>query len=295
MTKGQKILITGAAGFVGRGLVDYFLAQGWQVSGVGKEPTCPENIPYQSVDLAVNAATAEAMVAKANPQVIVHCAGTKDVRWCEANPEAAMKINGQVTLWMAEAARKHAAKFVFLSTDLVFESVDGNYAENDSPSTNLIYGKSKAQGEAYTREAGAGAVVCRTGGVYGKNSPLFRWLEGELRAGKKVDAFTDVKNTPTYLPDLGRMLEGLITKNLTGTWHTCGKNSVSRFDWFTTFAAAMGLNADLIQPGKAAGRHRELFLAPNSSLNCEQTFRALGLQPRSIAEAFTHLKEHGGV
>lgn len=285
----KRVLVTGATGFVGRGIAEHF-ARDWQVSGAGRKA---EGFPvgsYHAVDLVQGPDAARLLLEEIRPDAVIHCAGTKDVRWCEANPAAAEKINGTATQWMAEAAAVAGAKFVYLSTDLVFPCDRGGYREADNPDPKLVYGKTKLSGEKFALASSETAAICRTSGVFGKNSPVLGWLEKELRSGKGVDAFADVINTPTYLPDLGRMIERILAKNLFGIFHLCGSEAVSRLEWFKAFAAANDFDISQIRSSLAGGRFEELLLSPNSSLVGEATYAAIGLRPRVLSRAFAEMK-----
>jgi dTDP-4-dehydrorhamnose reductase len=283
--KKGKILITGSTGFVGSGLAAHFSAGGWQVVGSGRNSraSLPEFIP---VDLSQGEEAAKHLVETSGAEVVLHVAGMKDVRWCEANPEEARKINALTAGWLAKASEKRGARFVFLSTDLVFAADRGAYCEVDIPDSNLVYGKTKAEGEALSMRESPKALVCRTGGVYGKKSPLFAWLEKELKGNGKVNAFVDVKNSPTYLPDLGWMIESLLQREQSGIFHACGSETVSRYEWFTAYAKAANLDASLIHPSEAKGRYEELLLFPNSSLQTAKIFSATQYRARTLTEAF---------
>lgn len=295
MSQKRKILITGASGFVGRGLVDFFTEAGWSVVGSGRKTNALAGGAYQTADLALGAGESERLLALTSPAAVIHCAGVKDVRWCESHSAEAHRINVDAAGWMAMASRKAGAQFLLISTDLVFAADKGGYQESDIPDATSIYGKTKALAEAAVGQAFPGAMVCRTGGVYGKSSPLFRWLKSELIAEKKVEAFEDVKNTPTYIPDLGAICEKLLEKNASGLFHACGPQKVSRFDWFRAFASAYGFNADQIVPSKASGKYRELMLFPDSSLDSAKVYAATGVRPHDLAGSFEQLKLTGGL
>ena len=104
------------------------------------------------------------------------------------------------------------------------------------PQPSLAYGRSKLQGERFAREELNDVAICRSGGIYGKGSPLLGWLSAELDAGRTVDCFVDVFNTPTYAENLGEMMETIIRKRLTGVFHTVGRERVSRFEFFKSYA-----------------------------------------------------------
>ncbi len=133
------------------------------------------------------------------------------------------------------------------------------------------------------------------GGIYGKSSPLLRWLSTELEAGHGVDCFTDVINTPTYVENLAEMMEDILRKGLHGIFHTVGRESTSRFEFFQTYAKTFGLSSDLLQPIEASADRAKMLLLPNSSLSIDQTRTKFEVPFNSVSEGFARLQAQGGV
>lgn len=232
---------------------------------------------------------------RAGPKVVIHAAGNKNVRFCEDHPDEAHRINALGTRNVARACRGLGAGMIYVSTDLVFSGERGNYGEDESPRPASAYGKSKLQGERLAAEELNDVAVCRSGGIYGKKSPLLRWLSTELGAGRSVECFVDVFNTPTYVENLAEMIEAIITKRLTGVFHTAGSERVSRFEFFRSYAEAFGLDAGRLSPAPAGGLKEKLFLQTDSSLSIQKSSERLGLAFNSVTEGFARLKASGGV
>ncbi|HDL52935.1 MAG TPA: SDR family oxidoreductase, partial [Proteobacteria bacterium] len=229
------------------------------------------------------------------PDVIIHAAGNKNVRYCEANPEYAYETNSVGTMNVARACRECGARMVYLSTDLVFDCRRGKYREDETPIPGTIYGKTKLQGEKFALEELGDVVICRSGGIYGKGSPLLNWLKGQLEAGKAVDCFTDVFNTPTYAINLAEMIHAVIRKDLKGIFHTVGSQRVNRFELFHSFADVFGLDAGLLVPEAAGEKRSELLLQPDASLSIEYTAEKLGTGFDSLSEGMNRLLDGGGL
>lgn len=217
-----RILITGGTGFVGSNLVRYFRRTNSVIIANRCEPPPHTRIEWHSLDITLRAETL-ALIREVRPEIIIHAAGNKDVRYCEQHPLDAFRTNAIGTRNVAIAARENDAKLIYISTDLVFPSTQGGYEEINIPHSPLVYGKSKAAGEYFAMRETGNLVICRTAGVYGKDSPLLHWLAGEVGNGKPVDCFLDVYNTPTFVDNFADMLEAIIRLNLTGIFHTVGR------------------------------------------------------------------------
>ena len=289
------LLITGGSGFVGQNLTRFFSPRGPVATTYLSHPTVPGSAA-QSFQLDVRDPEAVFSVfERAEPRVVIHAAGNKDIRFCEDHPDEAYRINAVGTRNVARACRSFGASMIYVSTDLVFSCTEGNYREDEPPQPGLAYGRSKLEGERFALEVLEDVAVCRSGGIYGQGSPLLRWLSAEVEAGRRVECFVDVFNTPTYAENLAEMIEAILRKRLAGVFHTVGRERVSRFEFFRSYAVTFGLDVNLLSPVSGAALKERLLLQPDSSLSVEQTSKRLGVAFNSVTEGFARLKARGGV
>jgi len=291
----MNILITGGSGFVGRNLVRFF-SRGHRVSFTYLRTTPPADLSAIAVPVRLNvceeAATKDA-IEKVAPEAVIHVAGNKNVRFCEANPGDAFNVNVLGVRNVARSCRSVGARLVYLSTDLAFDCVAGGYSETDQPEPTSVYGRTKFEGEQFAMSELTDAAVCRSGGIYGSQSPLLSWAEKELGAGREITCLTNVKNTPTYVDNLAEMIEVILTRRLGGIFHTVGSTTVSRYEFFQVFARTFELNADLLRPIASEALMHELFLQPNSALRSEWTSQLLGVAGLSLEEGMRALRSKG--
>lgn len=289
----HRLLITGGSGFVGKNLTDFFSGRYRVIATYLTHPdiaSCDESFELDITD----AEQVHSVLRRAKPEVLIHVAGNKDVRFCEDNPDEAHRVNAIGTQNVAAACRELKARMIYLSTDLVFECTRGNYAEDEVPNTNLVYGKSKLDGERLAVQELDNVAICRSAGIYGPASPLLKWLETKIAASQTVEAFRDVFNSPTYSENLGEMLDVIVHQRLSGVFHTAGRERVNRFDFFRAYASTFGLDASLITPSLMRDGGNQLLLRPDSSLSVQQTAAKLGVVFNSISEGFERLRAHGG-
>ena len=280
---------------MGKNLANFFAPRCSVATTYFQHPTALDSA-RQSFQLDVtDARQVSSIFERVRPDAVIHAAGNKDVRFCEGHADEAYRINALGTHNVARACRNSGASLIYLSTDLVFSCLRGDYKEDELPQPELVYGRSKLEGEKFAREELEDVAICRSGGIYGKGSPLLNWLSAELDAGRTVDCFVDVFNTPTYVENLAEMMETIIRKRLAGVFHTVGRERVSRFEFFQSYANTFGLDKDLLRPVSIAHLKDMLFLQPDSSLSVDQTAKRLGIAFNSIAEGFTRLKAGGGI
>jgi len=289
------LLITGGSGFVGSNLARFFAPH---MSVIVADIVSPAraSIPVTWVKLDVTDAEATlSTIGRVAPRVVIHAAGNKNVLYCEAHPDEVYRVNALGTQNVGQACRTVGARMIYISTDLVFAGTDRGYKETDTPHSTLVYDKTKLQGEELALQELNKVAICRSGGIYGKDSPLLRWLLGELKAGRNVECFTDVYNTPTYVENLAEMFLTIIERGLSGIFHTVGRQRTNRFGLFREFALAFELDDSLLKPVPAAERRQEMLLLPDSSLSIERTAAVLGGTFNSLSEGFARLKASGGV
>ena len=248
----MKIWITGSSGFVGRNL-SLLLAKHAEIIVGRIEITAPNEI-----DKTLRLFT---------PDVVIHLAAKKNVRDCQKNPDMAYLVNVSGTINLAICCKSYGVKLIYLSTDYVFHD-QGSATTTCTPTPKTIYGMTKLEAESSGHRFMPDMVVCRTGALYGPGCLWIKWLEGELRAGRQVDAYTDVYNSPTYIEDLASMLWEVIKRNTgQGLLHLAGGERINRYDLFLKYAEVFGHNKDLIRPAFNA----DPLLPPDVSLSGNYT------------------------
>jgi len=151
-TAERCVLVTGAAGFLGRYIAAEFKAQGWRVAGV--DTASPENAPTESLDLYV-ATTLPArqfvdFLACAGPTLVVHCAGRASVPLSIAHPYDDFLTNTMVTVELLECLRLHrpGCGFLLLSSAAVYGNPDALPLTETTPANPVSpYGFHKRQAE----------------------------------------------------------------------------------------------------------------------------------------------------
>ena len=117
----MRVLVTGAAGMLGRDLVTH-LADRHEVTAVDLD-----------VDVTDPAAV-RSCVAGCRPEAVFHLAAWTDVDAAEAHEDEAAAVNGEGAGIVAAAASSAGAAVVLPSTDYVFDGSKGApYDEDDAP------------------------------------------------------------------------------------------------------------------------------------------------------------------
>ncbi len=117
----MKILVTGAAGFIGSHVVHWLQNAGHETVFLdnlqtGKRAYLPADAPFYAIDLRDQAGLAQ-LFAVERPQAIVHQAALANVRESMKDPITYAEVNIIGTLHLLELAKEYGCcKFVFAST-----------------------------------------------------------------------------------------------------------------------------------------------------------------------------------
>jgi len=126
----SKVLVTGAAGFIGSHTVDRLLAAGCQVVGIDNLRTgrlknlapalAHGGFRFEHLDV-LDATALDRLVQQTRPESVVHLAALVSVPESIEKPEENFRLNVMATDGMANCARRHGvARFVFASSAAVY-------------------------------------------------------------------------------------------------------------------------------------------------------------------------------
>ena len=247
-----RVLITGAAGFLGYHLV--FLLNGdFEVAGTFHNHLASA-VPVQffKIDLA-QPVTVEDCIERFKPGYVVHCAASADVDWCEKNPDEAMAINRDGSVVIAEICARHGIRIIHISTDLVFDGEKGDYIESDLPNPINVYGKSKLAAEETVSNISSDNIIFRVALLYGPDSPhkkgYVKDTMDKIRRGERVRFFADQIRTPLYTADAAQAIESAINTNTPGgIYHIGGAEKLSRLQFGLKMQEIYGFEKELILP-----------------------------------------------
>lgn len=242
----MKILIVGCSGFVGSNLARKLCEQ-HEIIGIynTNRPNLPQNIKKYKID-ATSESAVELCIKDFKPQVVINAAGNKNLQCCERFPYSAYNSNVTVTAALVNVCREVGTKYVHISTDLVFSGNTHHYFELNTPDPNTVYGRTKYAAEIIAQIM-PGALIIRTGGLYGIGSPLFAKAYRLLSDGKPIDGFGNIVNRPLYVVDFASLVNDLIMAGTSGIRHIFGFNIVDRHQLLSEYADVFGFDTNLIK------------------------------------------------
>jgi dTDP-4-dehydrorhamnose reductase len=251
----MRVLVTGAAGQLGRDLVDVLSGQ-LPAGGRTARPSAGVaridvvGTDHSRLDVSDRCAVAS-IVEAIRPDVIVHCAAWTAVDGCEADPDRAFATNALGTRHLAEAARRHRAHLVYISTDYVFDGRSARpYLEWDVPHPQSVYGRSKLGGE---QELDASATIIRTSWVSGAHGAnMVRTVLGLATGDGPLRFVDDQRGCPSFTADLAGTVALLATERLPGVFHVTNQGVASWFEFAGAVLAAGGHDLSRLEPIRTA-------------------------------------------
>ena len=251
----MKVFVTGVCGQLGYDCVKELVSRGQEATGSDIREACDLSVPYIRLDITDPEAVKRTM-DQVRPDAVIHCAAwtAVDAAEDEENRDKVHAINALGTRYIAEAAQAAGAKMVYISTDYVFDGCGTRPWEPDDQcyAPLNVYGRSKLDGEQAVSSLLEKYFIVRTAWVFGLNGENF--IKTMIRAGKthpSVRVVNDQIGTPTYTPDLARLLADMIETDRYGYYHATNSESeyggyISWYDFCREFYRQYGLETEVI-------------------------------------------------
>ena len=275
----EKILVTGAGGFLASRFCDFFKDK-YNI------------IPLNRGDLDITEENKVIQVVKEiKPDYVLHTAAIADTGKCEENNEASFNINVQGSKNIAKGCSLVGAKMLHLSTEQIFNGnrEAGPYREESKPAPNTTYGIHKFQAEREIQNILEEAWLLRLTWLFGfperfkKVNPNIVWnVFSAALKGKSLRMPVNEFRGMTYVYDLLKNIPSIMEVPY-GTYHTGSENNLSTYDTAEIVVHALGLTnriSDIIQ--KDEDRFKEL---PRDIRISNKKFKSLGIEFLSTEEA----------
>ena len=280
-----KFLVTGSAGLVGQQVVKY-LSKSNQVFSCYNESK-PEYGDSVKMDLK-NYEMISSVLTEIKPDVVIHLGAMTGVDLCEKEKTSASEINTKATEIIAKECSKLNSFLVYVSTDYVFDGNFGMYKEDDVANPLGFYGKSKLEGEKAVQNFSTNWCIARTSTPFGlhptkKSFPM--WVIENIQKQKQIDVLIDQFTSPTYIPNLSRMLIEISERRITGIIHAAGASKISRYQMASMVSDKLNLDGTLL---KQISMNKMKWVAQrpkDSSLDVSRASSILNEKPQKIDQS----------
>lgn len=288
----MKVLVTGANGLLGQELVSLLLQNNYEVIAASKGPCrlalpARDQLSYHDLDITNGLASLQ-VLTEHKPDVIIHAAAMTQVDQCELNKIDCYNINVTATRFLVEAAKEINARFIYVSTDFIFDGCAGPYKEEDEPKPVNYYGSTKLSAETEVAESGLEWSIVRTVLVIGNagstRSNIISWVKEKLQKGEKIKVVDDQFRTPTFTEDLAKGIILIIEKKAQGTFHISGKDLLTPYQIALKTAEHFHLDGSLIEKADATSFSQPAIRPPRTGFHIDKARKDLGYEPLSFDE-----------
>lgn len=226
----------------------------------------------------------------------IHAAGISDTDMCERKPEEARISNVAGTMNLIELAKLKKSKFVYISTNAVFDGERAPYGEDDAANPINVYGTLKLECERLVMDGIKDHLILRPILMYGLGNPnerksfLVKMMEN-LNDGKTVHVVDDIYENHLLSYQCADLIWKLIDMDAVGIYHAAGRDILSRYEAVKRAAGVFGFDESLIKPVSS-----EFFpgIAPrpkNTSYKTQKIEKKTGQRPLGLDEGFLIIKE----
>lgn len=236
----MKVLVTGSKGQLGYDVIKELCSRRHEALGFD----LPE------LDITDEVAV-RAVFDRVKPDAVIHCAAWTAVDAAEESGNIAkvFAVNEGGTRNLAAACRERARSFSIFPPIMCSTGRKRSLGRRRDPLCPLNeYGKSKLAGENAVRELLQAYFIVRIAWVFGKNGNNF--VKTMLRLSETHDTLRvvcDQVGTPTYTPDLARLLVDMIETDKYGVYHATNEGGfISWYDFASAIMQEAGKHTKVI-------------------------------------------------
>jgi dTDP-4-dehydrorhamnose reductase len=287
-----RVLITGSQGMLGKDIVRAFIKDPqYDVCGLDHHKSS-SSLMYQLIYEDLTQLTeVNSLLMDIKPDIIIHCAARVNVNKCELEKDSTKLLHIESSRVLA-SYKPSKTRFIYISTDSVFDGIKGNYTEDDSANPLNYYAKTKHAGENVVMTINDNALIIRTN-IYGFHNPvgtsLVEWAISSLLENKPITGFSDVFFNPLYTRQLAEIVASLTATETKGIINAGCDRFISKYEFLKELARTFKYDEMLI---RKISVETIKFTAPrprNTTLNI-QKLKQHGFAP-ALEDGLTKLKK----
>jgi dTDP-4-dehydrorhamnose reductase len=229
----RKVVVLGCAGMAGHVMAAYLRAtHEFDVIGVARGPCAGAT---ESLDVLDFAALEQALV-RIQPDYVINCIGVL-VSKSAKDIGTAIQINSYLPHFLSRLGKQINFKLIHISTDCVFSGKQGGYSEGAFRDGDDNYARTKALGEVINdrdltiRTSIIGPELKRNG------TGLLDWF---LKQQSEIHGYAQAYWSGVTTLELAKATHAFIQQNISGLYHLCYREKISKYNLLKLFAAVWG-------------------------------------------------------
>ena len=261
----MKILILGSSGMLGREFVNIFKSK-YEVYGIDINNIENLGDRYFCINL-LNQKEIEQFLEKKLFDIIINSVAIVDLKKCETDKKLAEDLHVNLNKSFIEYCNKNNTKYIYISTDSVFDGEIGNYKEDSivRPLNNYAYTKFLGEKEV---EKIKNHIIVRTNilGYTENQNSLFKWAYENLKDNIEINGFEDVIFSPISVFRLSELIDELVKINYQGLINVVNDTVLSKYEFLNILKEMMLSNSKI---NKVKIQNTDIIRHKNTSLNNE--------------------------
>lgn len=247
----MKVWITGATGLAGRA-VTKVLKKSHEVLPTGFSRTGGD---ISKVDLTSEGDIRTFLEAH-KPEAVIHLAAERKPDVCDHNQEQTKALNVAASKTLAKLCKEYNCWLLYFSTDYVFDGRNPPYYPHSQTNPLNFYGETKLAGELAVSEEHPASCILRVPVLYGYVEDLDESAVTSIAKGLlKTEAVeTDhwAIRFPTLVDDLGLVIEKMLQKKPSGTYHFSGEEAMTKYEITKIMGEVLGKSSEHISGSESA-------------------------------------------
>lgn len=293
----MKILITGGTGLLGKALAGSINAKYEIIATFIGNYEIPDTkqIRYRKLDVRDGEGYLH-LFKDFRPEVAIHTAGVNSPDYAQKNSDEAHEINVGGTQNILKAAEACGSKFIYISSNAIYDGEHAPYPEEAEPDPVNRYGQLKLEGEMIARKANVPWAIVRPILMYGWNYAFERPNVltigiSKLRKTEKFYVYDNVYYNPLYYYSCAEAIWAIIEKNKFEIFNVGGKDRLSIYAFMREAAKVFALDEGLLMPVQQ-GFFKELVKRPrDTSYATSKMENILGITPLSVPEGLARMRQ----
>lgn len=249
----HKFLVTGANGQLGRDLIRELTGRKIEciASDIHDDYMGGEECEYLRLDITDTEAVTQAM-KRYRPERVIYCAAwtAVDAAEDEANHERVYAVNVKGTENIAMACSEYNIIMTYISTDYIFDGTGSRAWRPDDENYSPLnyYGMTKLEGELAVKKYLQDYFIVRIAWVFGRHGNNFvRTMLNLSKTHDTLRVVNDQIGTPTYTPDLAKLLIDMNMTNKFGIYHATNEGDyISWYEYACEIFAQSGKKVNVI-------------------------------------------------
>lgn len=227
--RNKSVLIIGATAFFGRAVYEIFSREYERVRGTGFSKA--GLLGFDKLDVTCEEEIKQYFLRHPDFDIIVYIAGEANADLAERERERTRRLNSDAVGIIARYAG--SCKFVYISSEYVFDGSSGPYASGSATNPINYYGQTKVEGERASLKNFSDCLILRPGALYGYNGTADKKTSvTKLIAGLDKDGPLEADNVqikhPVLLEDAAGTLLKLLDYGATGIYQVNGPEGLNK-------------------------------------------------------------------